>query len=182
MKNILFTTAVLLAVGELRQSGSFSYFDVTKKLRDQVNQGQVAFSDRDLEDVDGVSTYRVDHNEVKTIFNDLWENDVIVNLDKSYTGRYWQFSNTTTSVASAPNNAVATSTSVTAAVRNPTQDPLSQQIVNYLRSRVGQPTTMKQIQSRCKGVNKTCGDYANLVIKLGYIVSNAHLPVSQQTV
>lgn len=201
MKQTLFSTAILLAVAELRQAGKFSAYDVTRKLRDQVNKGELTFTDRTTEDLDGVQTYRIEHDDVKDIFNDLWSNDAITNLSRKHNGNYWEFSDaaalkpsfvggigpvtrltlTPVTVCGANGNPLTTQV-VTSRATVTSKDPLTSQVIDYLRGRAGTPTSMKQIQSRFKGVTKTCEEYAKLLIGAGYIISNSNLPISQQTV
>src|SRR5581483_3101057 len=102
MRQLLFNTAVILAVGELRSECShFSIHDVTQRIRNKVNPGEWAFSDRPQETVEDIVTYRVDHEEVKTIFNDLYANGILTNLTRQHNGSYYEYSDATPSAVKA---------------------------------------------------------------------------------
>jgi hypothetical protein len=173
MKTYLFATAVVAAAQQLQNSGKpFSAYDVTKTLRSSVNSGDIHFSDRTTEDVDGVDTYRVEHNEVKRIFTDAYSAGVFGTL-----GRTWDNSgNGFWSYRGASGTPVYGSPTPTIAKPLPTQPQtnLEQKIVSYLhRQGIGSTVTMKRIQSRLKGYPVSCKDLASVLPKLGFKVSGS---------
>jgi hypothetical protein len=206
MKNLLFVTAVLLAVGELRQTKpqGFSVHDVTTRLREQVNQGDISFTDKSYEDVDmsdgtTLNTQSVEHSEVKALFNDLYANGVITGLDKSYATGYITYVNrpaqiapagTTTQPSVAGVSPIGSNSVIvtTGKAQGPfptinnslTQDKIRQYLSNTPK---GQPRTMKQIQSRLKGYLATCEEIYNFLSK-SYAMDNnqQNLPFSLRSV
>lgn len=58
----------------------------------------------------------------------------------------------------------------------------AQKVQEYLNGRKGVPVTMKEIQSRFKGIYKTCKQYADIVAGLGLPVQGGDVPVSQKYV
>lgn len=190
MKNTILATAVLLAVGELRQAGKFSVLNITKKLREWANTGELELSDRTPEDVNGVNTYRIEHDEVKTIFNDMYNNSVIINLSRGFNGSYYEYADngsasTVSSTSGWPKAIIAPrSYPKQPFVTKQTSDPFVQTILDYVSScrSSGKSVSMKQVQSRFKGVSKTCQEYADILVRAGYVLSNASSPVSRQTV
>jgi GTP-sensing pleiotropic transcriptional regulator CodY len=178
MKHILFSTAVLLAAGELRAQGSFSIHQVTTKIREWVNSGDVVFSDRSPL-IGGSFAYDVNHQEVKEIFTELCDEKILSNLDCQFNGTYNIFTckNLVKQVTQAPTQKTAVwNRQVTSAKIAPVD------LLSFLKARRGQAITMKQIQSRFKDTPRTCADYANIVLSLGFVIGNANLPVSKQTV
>lgn len=202
MKNLLFVTAVILAVGELRQSKpqGFSVHDVTTRLRAQVNQGDISFTDKPFEDItltDGstLNTQKVEHNDVKALFNDLYGNGVLTGLDKSYATGYITYVNrpsaqsqVTTQPAvsgvSVQGSSIAVATPKAQAAFPTINNQLTQdKILNYLNNTPkGQPRSMKQIQSRLKGYLATCREIHTFLTNKGFLTLNNHLPHSQRTV
>lgn len=207
MKNLLFITAILLAIEELRQTKpqGFSTWEVTNRLREQVKNGEICFTDRQTEqvEIDGayVDTFRVDRDEVRSIFNDLFANGVLKGLDKTYNrgGGYLLYVNRPpqaapqgTATQPPVSGVTVTPTSisvVTAAVKSqgpfPTiNNPLTQdRIIAYVHnSPSGLPRTMKQIQSRLKGHLATCEEIHKFLTSKGYATDGNNLPYSQRTV
>lgn len=82
MKKLKFFTAVLICINELTQTNKpFSAHDVTKKIREKVNNGEVQFSDRDQEYIDDVLTQKVNHLEIREIVRELYENYFVFDWD-----------------------------------------------------------------------------------------------------
>lgn len=189
--NVRFVTAVALAVEALR-SAPFSAHNVTTWLRTQVNAGDLSLIDKAKEDVDGADTYFINHDEVRNTLRELVENKVITDLTARDTGRYIEYSN------AGRCNAVAGAVTCAGQVVQPpfVQPPpvfvnakptalppdaaLRQKLQDYLKGRMSQNVTMKEIQSRFKGVNKTCKEWAELVANIGLTV-NSYGPVSTWT-
>ena len=195
MNNLRFVTAVLVAVGDLR-TAPFSVFNITTKLRKQVNDGELAFTDKTPETIDGVGTYRVDHQEVREVFNELRRSNVLTGLTSRDTGSYMEYANDTTAqvvpsptttgmvtcagqVVQPPINPRAGHT-LLSVVAQPTALPpdaaLRQKVQDYLKGRSGQDVTMKEIQSRFKGVSKTCQDWGKLIADMGLPVNTQGTP------
>jgi hypothetical protein len=189
MKNLRFATAVAATVAALRSS-PFSAYNITKELRKQVNDGSLSFIDKSPETIDGIGTYRVEHDEVRDIFHELIDNGVITGLEFRDTGTYLEYFETSPITPTPANNTccqgtvtcagqfVPTPTTTTVSVATPTatNNPLNQKIQDYIRGRVGQRVTMKEIQSRFKGVNKKCNEYGAIVAGLGFSVNTSGTP------
>lgn len=187
-KNIRFVTAVLLAVGELRKS-PFSIHGITKKLRDEVNTGDLTISDKTIETVDGASTYRINHDEVKDVFRELYTQGILQNLTERDTGRYIEYSDSQVQATFSPTvtcaGQVVPAPVTTGKVTQPlvvASSTIEDKLRAYLRGRSGQSVTMKEIQSRFKGVNRTCQDYAQILIGLGWTVKSNGPGISQHYV
>lgn len=188
MKLITFAAAVALAAESLRQSKpqGFSIHEVTKELRNQVNSGSVGFSNKTVESVDGVTTYRVDHDEVRASFLDAFDRQYFPNLKKEFNGVYNVYVNT-----SAPTLVVTPTPAPTVTVK-PTSAVVSNSS-RYLDSSEGEAKliayvgniakgdsrTIKNVQSRFKGCPMTSQEIADKLTKLGFFLENLSAPVSQ---
>lgn len=176
-KNLTFTTAVFTAAQQLRKN-SFSIYDVTRRLRSLVNDGSIVLSDRVPQDIDGSQTYSIAHEEVKGVFYELIENGILTGLDKRDNGTYLLFFEKP--VVDAVIAMSAPSAPPVAPIQSPVVMPtplpddavLMQRVQDYLSNRSGSNVTMKEIQSRFKGIRKTCDEYANLVARLGYPIDS----------
>jgi hypothetical protein len=187
-KQIRFVTAVALAVSELRKS-PFSVFNVTERLRDQVNSGDVAFLDKPTAVFNGATTYAVEHTEVKEVFQELMRAQIIKDLSVRNAGNYLEYSE------GQPSSPVATTVQPTTLFPNPAAlvakifqpaparsvstalgNSFDNKVRDYLNNRRGQTVTMKEIQSRFKGVSKTCKEYSDIVANLGFSVDTKGTP------
>lgn len=188
-KQARFVTAVLMTIGELRQS-PFSAYNITKRLREQVNAGDLAISDKTPENVDGQTSFRIDHNEVKDVFRELIHHGVVTGLTSRGAGAYIEYSNDVTpQIVASPTASVAV-TCAGQVVPPPFTPPapvfvnakqtidaaLRQKLQDYLTGRIGQPVTMKEIQSRFKGVYKTCQEWGKIVSDMGLTVDTTGTP------
>lgn len=182
MKTLKFSTAVLMAIREvLATKPTFSIRDVTLYLREAVNKGELAFSDKTPEDVDGITTYRVDHFEVKEQFGDLYASGLL-SLTRRYAGSYFEYSAVPAS-ASAPSPA-SSSPSVnvpiaTSSVMVNQSAPDNIAILAYLAGcGKGSTISMKQIQSRFDSVRGvSCADYATRLAALNIpVTKNGNYP------
>lgn len=180
MKNILFSTAVILILGELRKKGPFSVHDITKSFREKVNNFEFGLKDRQQEIINNGFSYRIDHEDVKQVFYDLLDNGVISNLTQTFNGTFNVFENSSTQPVKvkATINLIPT----VAPSRYSKAVKAYPEILDYLSGRKGQKTTMKQIQSRFKGISRTCADYADIMVALGYLVCDADQTPSKQSV
>lgn len=184
MNNLRFVTAVLVAVGDLR-TAPFSVFNITTKLRKQVNDGELTFTDKSPETIDGAVTYRVDHQEVRDVFNELRRTNIVTGLTSRDTGTYMEYSNdcarrlapiqspTATGMATCAGQVVQAAAQPTAL---PPDATLRQKVQDYLKGRAGQDVTMKEVQSRFKGVSKTCSDWGKLIADMGLPVNTQGSP------
>jgi hypothetical protein len=181
MKSILFVTAVFAAsadIANLKPQG-FSIHDITKRLREQTANGDVEFSDRTREDVDGTYTFRVDHSEVKNVFNELFEAGLNLALDKKWSNGFFIYVRKADDDDDTFNHAVggtAIQHPATNVIPFPTPSATSatdQEILDKTNVYLGKFTSgdeisMKQIQSRFKGISKTCEQYADLLENAGH--------------
>jgi hypothetical protein len=184
-KQVKFVTAVALAIQDIRSS-PFSAFNVTQKLREWVNKGDVAFTDKSPEDVDGVTTYRIEHQEVRSTVHELINNGVVQGLDTRDTGRFIEYFESApiqcvspTPTPQAPTNPRAGHTPLVSVCQPsplPADADLRQKLQDYLKGRAGQNVTMKEVQSRFKGVSKTCQEWAKLVANIGLPVNSSGTP------
>jgi hypothetical protein len=185
-------TAVLITAGELRQSsvGGFTAHDVTRALREKVNTGKLSLSDRSPKEVDGKSTYNIEHSEVKALFTELYDAGSFPNLGRRHTGVFYVYSDSApvsqATTASAPTQCVAlanvASPSPVSSGRPTLNDgEVINRIDSYLEN-VRQATT-KQIQSTLKGVAATCEEIAKHLLDLGYDVDEDEtIPASRRVV
>lgn len=182
MKNTTFALAVLTAIGDVRQRPTFSAHDVTKRVRETINNsGDVNLIDRQREDVNGQDTYRVEHEDVKEIFAILLENKIITNLEKRHNGVYIEYRNTPDTQCARPLTPIA-SVSVTPpqCINVPAQSAaLLDKLKAYLNTRAHMFTSMKRIQSRFDAERgRTCVNYAEMVENLGLSINKSCAPNS----
>lgn len=145
--------ATVIAAGE-----SFSGYDITSKLRREVNEKRIVLENRPYEDVNGIQTQKVTHDEVRTFVRGYM--DTISSYDRRFNGDYIVYSPngtlststtaTTTPASVAPKTLTYTPTAVvsTPAVAVSASTSPSTKLVSYIRGRG--PRTLKQIQSRFK--------------------------------
>lgn len=188
-----FQTVVLATINsEISTNKSFSAYDITSAIRKGIADGEIEFTDRVKEDVDGVTTFRVHHNEVRDIVRDLFDAVLKDVLDYKDSGKgYMLYSLKSGCIPMATVKAsVQATTQVTKPATPQVTPPVPQQqghtqwlvvgLRQYLDSgRSG--VTLKQIQSRFKGHCFTCQDYAAILPSMGYKVNKTG-PVSQWTV
>jgi hypothetical protein len=182
-QTIKFYTAVLVTIRDLaKYQQKFSIYELTTKLRESVNNGGILFSDRDTEDVNGVNTYRVEHDDVKDIILDIY-NTQVVELIRTYNGTYYEYAVKLAQLAPV-STSVSQSNVVTKVTSSPTTQPAAAQanpikvlvpnmaLVDYLFGRgTGSVVTMKQVQSRFDTVRGvSCVDYAKQVEDHGFKV------------
>lgn len=231
-KTVTFTTAVILTVGELRKAGPFSIYNVTSLLRNKANCGDYILSDKTQENVHGVQVYRIEHSDVKALFNELLDNGVLSNLKVRNVGAYNEYSNDVSpapvSVApTAPTTVTKVFTNIVdntkkaydallqkANVASPSaiyitgiapqaqasvQKTLTQgsypvpsvsfslpsnfdnQLIDYVEGQ-NREVTLKEVQSRFKGIKLTCEEYAKKLSQLGYVIVNNGPSVSKHIV
>lgn len=185
-----FSTAVLVTLRDVVTAKSpFSVHDITKSLRDSVNKGDIAFSDKDTEDVDGVTTFLVSHDDVREIFNDLFRSGVL-NLTKKHNGSYFTYEDCGSNSQCACKSTTPSQTtpaSQATSLQSPPQTSVSQDFSQkvdcYLLGRGrGSVVSMKQVQSRFDSLKLSCTDYATALASLGYRVDKSAPYPSKWTV
>lgn len=184
-KQIRFVTAVALAVSELRKSPSFSPLDITKKLRGQVNDGEIAFSDKEQEVIDGITTYCVKYDEVKEVFRELLHFVVINDIGhRNNPIGYIEYYDSNPQLVASGQVTLSPAPAPAVVIRAPVVSaPLSlnsakysvpylgfiNDVKTYLAGRIGQLVTMKEVQSRFKKVKGvTCARYATMLESVGF--------------
>lgn len=211
--NLKFSTAVVVATRLVGDNGNkFSAFDVAQKLRQLVNDNDIALTDKTLEDVNGRQTYRIEVFDVKEVIQDYYEARM---LSRTNNGRYYEYAivknwqpQVTGSTAPAalptvphtphkpwwsssvplpPTVNVASPLKPVANVPAPSSSvlsPLNQKIQAYIAGRgKGSNVTMKQIQSRFDSVTGvTCGAYALHLEALGYKLNKPNTKTSEWSV
>ena len=116
-KTLKFQTAVIVAIRASLSPNKtvFSSYDVTQKLREQVNSNEIAFSDKTPEDINGNTTFRVEAEDVKEVIQDFYNGGL---LTRTNNGRYFEYS-------VAPFNTVASSVRAASPQTTPTLPPLA---------------------------------------------------------
>jgi len=159
--------AVLDAVSTLKSNGSFSAHDVTKQVRQSVNDGEYTLPG--LEAPSGSSfKFNVNHDDVKEVVDSLLNDGTLQNLgltNVDYSGPYrvFQFGS-----AVATTTAADTTTTDDADV-DQSDSPVASRIKAYLNN-VGS-ATLKQVQSMLKVNGVTCKDLATLADEIGLTVT-----------
>jgi hypothetical protein len=162
MKTISLTTAVLLTLKSFA-SDTFSIFNITRAIREDVNDGEYEISG---------SGRTVSHDEVKSIFIELLDDVIGDQYDVSDSGRGYREFRKTQALTPIANLPVAIQTpSLPATLPNPTPIKLSTEAQGIIGKYLGNngPATMKQIQSRLKGHPYTCKDLAEYLDSIGLI-------------
>lgn len=172
MKQLSFVDAVKEAVANAISAGNpFSIHDITNSLRTHVNDGSLEFTDRNIEDVDGINTYRVDHQEVRNEFLSLW-NAGQIDATRKPNGSFMLYTPDSQSQPVAINHSTTVATN-----RGNTQNINVQKLKDYLNNALARgedKIEMKKIQSRFKDVTGvTCEEYADVLENLGYSINNS---------
>jgi hypothetical protein len=175
--NIRFVTAVLITVGELRANGTFSINDITKRLREQVNSGEMAFVDRLTEDINGETTYLINHDEVKEVFHELRHFNILRGLQENLKPGGWMvYCNAAMTPILKPNPVPRISSEVSAVSTQTVSLSLMDRVQTYLKGRMGQSVTMKEIQSRFKDVPMRCSEWSEFVAGMYLSVDKSGTP------
>lgn len=177
-------TAVVKEIKE--QTKSFSAHQITKNLRDKVNNSKLVIDDvQDIELSTGEVVAEVDHFEVNSIIKDIY-NDKIVELKRTLgTGFYLYELDNTNSVTiqqkitgfSVPNNILSLGNNIKKAAVLPTwskdaRHKLYVKVATYVsnKRKNKERMTLKQIQSSIKFSKLSIQDIAAVCNKLGYKV------------
>ena len=192
-KKLYFITAVLLTVQEVRsEQATFSVHDITKKLRDTVNRGLVELVDKSPIRVDGILnwTYDIDHQEMRQAFRELLREGLIRDLSWRDNGTYVEYTNTIVPCEAHEDQRSTETVTCSGQIRQtaalpaqlPTDWELRDKIYAYLKHRHDY-VTMKELQSRFKGIYKTRKEYSELVADMGFaVIQDIDAPVSQWVV
>ena len=182
-KNLKFSTAVLVALNEVSKKPSFSAYDVTRYLRDAVNNNQITISDKQTENIGGLSTVRIEHNEVKAQFQDILDSG-LVDLQGKFNGVYNEYNKKTTYIAAPVNQSNPKANHVVVPKNVTTIPTFAAQVDKYFRGFAkGCKITMKQVQSRFDSrTGVSCADYAKELARLGYLVNQSGQFASYWTV
>jgi hypothetical protein len=183
--NILFVTAVYLAANQLIKKGNpFSIFNVTKSIRDDVNNGSLVIDDKEKVMLGGKQVSDVQHDDVKRAFIEMYDNGAFPGLGNRMSADY-MYREFVPSCLSSPINSTVSNTPVSAP-QPVTPQPVvkiclaPQRVFSKVQTKVqayisskGQPT-MKQIQSRFKKAKFTCLQLADILGKAGYKITKTH--------
>lgn len=157
MKHII--TAILATINSFG-TDSFSIFNITRAIREDVNNGLYS-----LEEYDDI----VDHETVKKYFMELINNGILNDYTVSYnTIGYREYSKNGTVTTPAPQTILPN----VAQISQNSVFPFDIQRKMYQYIRDNGPVTMKQIQSRLKGFSCTCEDLKSFLSKLNLIDPN----------
>jgi hypothetical protein len=148
---------VVVATEFVQKGLAFSAYDVTSKLRREVNEGRIAIENRATEDVNGIQTQKINHDEVRTAIRDYM--DTQTGYNRVFNGTYFIFtpngSSTTASTAgatvagtTAPSLTITPTGSVSTAASAPVKAVSPTAIKTYIQNKTAR--SLKQIQSRFK--------------------------------
>ncbi len=173
MNTISLNTAVLVAIQSLVASQkSFSAHDVTKKIRELSNSGQFSIANADTQELDGVEYEVIEHSDVRSIVEELWVSGVCEysGLARKFNGQFYEYF-----LEDKPR------VSVTAGVAQPSpvspagyspKIPVIQKIEDYIHNRGS--ASLKQVQSRLKGLNLTCQDIGKIIQSSDKLALKSH--------
>lgn len=153
---------------------NFSAYEVTKALRVEINEGRITLDDRQKEDVNGIQTQKITHDEVRVYvrpivssygnYAGIFNGDYVV-----YTCKIPSVPAVSAPVAVKPSVIITpTATVVTPAATSVAADskPVTvTKLLTYVANK--QAPTLKQIQSRFKGSPITVRSIATLAQQAG---------------
>ncbi len=168
---ISLATAVENVVNQfVNKRQAFSAYDITSTLRRQVNEGFTAIENRATENVSGLQTQRINHDEVRSLVRSVANNVGSYQSRMNSTYLLWEpLPVAAVATASKPSGPTVTITPTTtvATITYPLSQ-IAKPLVAYI-SRNG-PRTLKQIQSRFKvenGPQLTVSQLADEATKAG---------------
>lgn len=143
----------------MTQPEGFSAHDVTTELRKRVNGGDLMISDLEESEVDGSLTQNIEHEKVRTFIRELVAEEIFENLAKRYGNGYVIYYSTEVP-APASQQAVPTPTNT------------EQVVLDYVSRKImaGINPTLKQVQSRMKGIAITTAEIKSIAESNGYHV------------
>lgn len=166
--------AVVESVNEiLKTTQSFSFYDITKLVRDKVNSGEIAIPGNEaIQPNPSNIKYWVNHEDVKSVIDTLLNDGTLNNMGLKNvcvngTFRVFEFDSPVTPQSTDNNIVVITPSS--SSDDDATNSPLEVRIKSYL-SNVG-TATLKQVQSAMKVNGVTCKDFADIVKNLGFTLT-----------
>lgn len=179
-----FVTAVFLVAKRLSEDKlrkTFSIYDITQALREAVNCGKIILSDRVCEIIDLRMTYYINHADVKSVFLELIDYEVITDIQWVSNGIYNEYSKkvikpTEDKVETKSNPCRAEHLSV-CIDHSSRVDRYNSKLIDKLDAFLAKQAlcpssvTLKRIQSAMKAPNISCREYYAILSKLGYIVN-----------
>lgn len=175
MKEMYLNTAILLAIKSYGDT-PFSMYDITLKIREDVNNGDYELKEYGTE---------VLHSEVKEFFLDLINNNLMeLSTDYDPMNGYREFTNkkdNTPTVTVIPKTPSPTPVNLSPAPKTPKtcSIPTDVQVKIYKYLKGNGPTKIKSIQSRLKGYPYTCKDIKEFLNKINLIdPATANAPAS----
>lgn len=165
--------AVLDAVATLKSKGTFSAHDVTKQVRQSVNDGEYTLPG--LEAPAGSAfAYNVSHESVKEVIDSVLNDGTLANLGLTkvnYDGafRTFEFSTTATAVGATFGDGGTTANDAEADEKD---SPVAKRIAAYLSNR-GE-TTVRDLQRALHINGLTSKDLVELLGKLNYTVNEGN--------
>jgi hypothetical protein len=160
MNKLTFIEAIIAAVESVRKSQkTFTVSDVFARLRNDVSSGGIAI-DKNIQDVT--------LQEVDSAFQDAMNTGKITFLIRGSEGEDG------TSIFFDSNKA-APQNNIETPAKN-TEGSLEEKIFFYLDAfEEGEEVTTKMIQSRFKGISKTCVEYSNILESEGYALDKSSI-------
>lgn len=163
-----FNTAVLDVIKEFTdKQEQFSAYDVTKRLRELVNTGAVELDQRQFEDVDGQTTFRIDHGEVRDAVRAAYVSGAMGDYKRQRVGAYFLY---VPEVIGGDNQDNDKDDNQPIKLPCPGDDAIYLTIKGYIEAKKAkkEPVTLHLIQKRLKRVCKmTCKDIAELIANKG---------------
>jgi len=169
-------TAVARVVSKFtNDSLTFSAYDVTSRLRQEINSKQIEISSIPVSDVDGVQTRRIVHADVRPIVTRLVAGIPAYTKRLSANGDYIEYATivpTPIRTAKAPTVTVTPTATTTSGVlgsktsASPRAHKITQEYVTAKRT-----TTLKAIQSRIKNDAPTVREIETIAVGLGFKVT-----------
>jgi hypothetical protein len=181
MKQIQLITAILLTIKEFG-TDKFSIYNITENIRDHLNMGDYEVTE------DGRYSSNLTHQEVKDSFEELYNNGLLSNYDKSFNSqgyREYQLNDVfdanldddldddLVGIPATPSPVILTMDKIkNACVSSGIPFDVQKKMYFYIKN--NGPVTMKQIQSRLKGPF-TCSQLLDFLSKINLIDTNTTL-------
>jgi len=190
-KAVNLKTAILMQVQEFaKQNKSFSVHDITRTLRTKTSSGELQIPEIEVK---GCSIkYSISHSDVKDEFNELRKTgkfEESITIDRKYNGMYFDYTPTfKTPTISQGSSVTITTNSYPSAIPS-VPDFISHnnalRVQTYLGKRIGNPPTLKQVQSAIKRHDvpgQSCSELKRYLQTLGYTLSYNPNAVSKSIV
>ena len=190
MRTLSLTAAVIYTVGDFKkQQANFSAYDATKKIRDEVNAGELVIPNSESgQDANGEPVQLVSHNDVKSVVTALYENGLMPDYRKEYNrdGGYYEYIYDSVKLATPQtvnSNVIPVNFSSSTQKLYPAN--VATKIGSYVRNKFskGERPSLKSIQSRLRrDASLTCREIAPIVKTLGYFLLENPYVFSQSLV